>query len=196
MRIPIYRLHNLIIKPVESIASSNSTRIIPNFTDEKYKLEQNIQNNITANIAKKQTKPISKDYNTLPEYNNNLQNHSINTQDPYDFLLLSSSFKQLTKSVQITLNISTNEEKSQNQQFVNINNIKSTLLNKTIDHQKKQKFTLYEAENALKEIQRSIIDSASPSLLLNASYLLSATAVISLLNPKLDDDQGTVDRFV
>ena len=55
MRIPIYRLHNLIIKPVESIASSNSTRIIPNFTDEKYKLEQNIQNNITANIAKKQT---------------------------------------------------------------------------------------------------------------------------------------------
>ncbi|EDT76567.1 hypothetical protein [Clostridium butyricum] len=189
MRIPIYRLHNLIIKPVESIASSNSTRIIPNFTDEKYKLEQNIQNNITANIAKKQTKPISKDYNTLPEYNNNLQNHSINTQDPYDFLLLSSSFKQLTKSVQITLNISTNEEKSQNQQFVNINNIKSTLLNKSIDHQKKQKFTLYEAENALKEIQRSIIDSASPSLLLNASYLLSATAVISLLNPKLDDDQ-------
>lgn len=185
MRIPIYRLHNLIIKPVESIASSNSTRIIPNFTDEKYKLEQNIQNNITANIAKKQTKPISKDYNTLPEYNNNLQNHSINTQDPYDFLLLSSSFKQLTKSVQITLNISTNEEKSQNQQFVNINNIKSTLLNKTIDHQKKQKFTLYEAENALKEIQRSIIDSASPSLLLNASYLLSATAVISLLNPKI-----------
>ncbi|MGG7218511.1 hypothetical protein ACQPU5_15700, partial [Clostridium butyricum] len=52
-----------------------------------------------------------------------------------------------------------------------------------------QKFTLYEAENALKEIQRSIIDSASPSLLLNASYLLSATAVISLLDPKLDDDQ-------
>lgn len=189
MRIPIYRLHNLIIKPVESIASSNSTRIIPNFTDEKYKLEQNIQNNITANIAKKQTKPISKDSNTLPEYNNNLQNHSINAQDPYDFLLLSSSFKQLTKSVQITLNISTNEEKSQNQQFVNINNIKSTLLNKSIDHQKKQKFTLYEAENALKEIQRSIINSASPSLLLNASYLLSATAVISLLNPKLDDDQ-------
>ncbi|WP_428817746.1 hypothetical protein ACQR2L_06980 [Clostridium butyricum] len=189
MRIPIYRLHNLIIKPVESIASSNSTRIIPNFTDEKYKLEQNIQNNITANIAKQQTKAISKDYNTLPEYNNNLQNQSINTQDPYDFLLLSSSFKQLTKSAQIILNISTNEENSQNQQFININNQKSTLLNKSIDHQKKQKFTLYEAENALKEIQRSIIDSASSSLLLNASYLLSATAVISLLNPKLDDDQ-------
>lgn len=117
MRIPIYRLHNLIIKPVESIASSNSTRIIPNFTDEKYKLEQNIQNNITANIAKKQTKTISKNYNTLPEYNNNLQNYSINTQDPYDFLLLSSSFKQLTKSVQITLNITTNEEKLQNQHY-------------------------------------------------------------------------------
>lgn len=112
MRVPIYRLHNFIIKPVESIASSNSTRIIPNFTDEKYKLEQNIQNN------------------------------SINTQDPYDFLLLSSSFKQLTKSAQITLNISTNEEKSQNQQFVNINNIKSTLLNKSIDHQK-NKNSLY-----------------------------------------------------
>lgn len=44
MRIPIYRLHNFIIKPVESIVSSNSTRIIPNFTDEKYKLEQNIHN--------------------------------------------------------------------------------------------------------------------------------------------------------
>ena len=70
-----------------------------------------------------------------------------------------------------------------------MNNTKWTLLNKSINHPKKQKFTLYEAENALKEIQRSIINSASPSLLLNASYLLSATAVISLLNPKLDDDQ-------
>lgn len=74
MRVPIYRLHNFIIKPVESIASSNSTRIIPNFTDEKYKLEQNIQNNITANIAKNKQNQYQK---TLIHYLNTIITYKI-----------------------------------------------------------------------------------------------------------------------
>lgn len=57
-----------------------------------------------------------------------------------------------------------------------------------ITHKKITNLTKNQAVTKLKECSSSILNSSCEFSLAYASYLLSVTAVISLLNPKLEDN--------
>lgn len=182
---PVNRINNVVIKPVNSVKPSRSMRTVPDFTDYMYKIEQNIKNEMIADSNKSDRNIVSKSCN-----NNDIiskassDKEGIGSEKSFEPLTLSCN---LNKSVRILKDKSntTTEKMYYNDSY----KISSSELTQSVSYIKETKqLSLQEAEENLKECSKSIIDFASPAVLLNASYLLSVTAVISLLNPKLDND--------
>ncbi|WP_294156595.1 hypothetical protein [uncultured Clostridium sp.] len=156
-----------------------------------YKLEQNINNEITAadsrknrNIYSKAVSDLTVTYKPLKQ-----ENTDIDSEKSYEPLLLSCNLKKnshpFNNDIHIKRNDACNTKKAcmpEKSEFI--------LLDKFISNSNDayKQLTLSEAEQTLNECRQSILNSASPSVLLYASYLLSITGVISLLRARLDDD--------
>ncbi|WP_294401811.1 hypothetical protein [uncultured Clostridium sp.] len=156
-----------------------------------YKLEQNINNEITAadsrknrNIYSETTSDLTSNYNPLKQGNTD-----IDSEKSYEPLLLSYNLKKnyhhFNNDIHIERNDACNTKKAcrpEKSEFIPLDKFISD------SNDAHKQLTLSEAEQTLNECRQSILDSASPSVLLYASYLLSITGVISLLRPRLDED--------
>lgn len=105
------------------------------------------------------------------------------------------SNEKLYEPLMLLCNLKKSAEKSKSKLFIK-NNLcetnlksfeKSTLL--INDYYKKSNSSeTKESFQSFQSFHNLIINFTSPEILLNASYLLSVAAVISLLNPKLNDN--------
>lgn len=158
-----------------------------------YKLEQNINNEITALDNKKNRNIRSEtvsDSNRISKASKQ-ENKDMDSEKSYEPLILSCNLKKNYHDFKNKFHAIESTGVCNNKKACNPD-VKSDFipLDKFIStaNDTDKQLTLSEAEQTLNECRNSILDSASPSALLYGSYLLSITGVISLLKPKLDDD--------
>lgn len=102
------------------------------------------------------------------------------------------SNEKLYEPLMLLCNLKKSAETSKSKLFIKNNlcetNLKSFEKSTLLINDYYKKSNSSETKESFQSFHNLIINFTSPEILLNASYLLSVAAVISLLNPKLNDN--------
>lgn len=184
-------IHNTdyhILKPVKPIQPSVHIRKIPGFTNYFHTIEKNINNNAVFNNSTKiLTEQNSSSYFSNTKSSNKTLNY-VSSETAYEPIMLiynlKKNFFNLYPSINAKQSKNNISDTSNMKDFIPLEKSVSTI----ITHKKITNLTKNQAVTKLKECSSSILNSSCEFSLAYASYLLSVTAVISLLNPKLEDN--------
>lgn len=190
----INSINNFVIPPIHSVKPSSLTRQIPDFTDYTYKIEQNAKNDIYAdgNIKNRHmpcTNHVDISSNpleyTAPKSLYEYNHRNICIEKLYEPLILSCNLKRSILNFQDQQQSSKSASKKE---LISLKDLSSTA-------NSYKKLTLEKAEENLNEIRNSILNFSSPSAILNASYLLSASIVFHLLNRETIEYSDSSDDY-